>query len=203
VFRNHRLQMKMKKLKKDQRGFTLLELLIAMLLTGIITGSITMTILQVFNMNTRTSNHMTAVRQVQHAGFWVSPDVQMAQGVDTENDLGTPEFELLTLTWEEGGTAVPHEVIYTLEDMSSGEFKILWRKHYIDIGSGPELDSTTKVAEYINPDQTQTSCTCCDQTSCHQGICDDDEWLTFKVTATVGEQSETRVYEVKPRPGSQ
>jgi len=178
--------MKMKKLKKDQRGFTLLELLIAILLTGIITGSITMTILQVFNMNTRTSNRMTAVRQVQHAGFWVSPDVQMAQGVDTENDLGTPEFELLTLTWNEGGTGIPHEVIYTLEDMPSGEFRRLWREHKID----SVLDSTTKVAEYIDPDPYQTSCDW------------DGEVLTFKVTANVGGQSETREYEVKPRPGS-
>ena len=71
--------MNMKKLNKDQRGLTLVELLIAILLTGLITGGITMTIFQVFNLNTRTSNHMTAVRQVQHAGFWVSPDVQMAQ----------------------------------------------------------------------------------------------------------------------------
>jgi len=174
--------MKMKKLKKDQRGFTLLELLIAMLLTGIITGSITMTILQVFNMNTRTSNHMTAVRQVQHAGFWVSPDVQMAQGVVTGGSPGV----LLTLTWTAPGTG-DHEVIYTLEDMSGG-LQILWREHYIDIGLGPELDSTTKVAEYIDPAETSFT--------------PEGDAYIFKVTANVGGQSETREYEVKPRPGS-
>jgi len=190
--------MNMKKLHKDQRGFTLLELLIAILLTGIITGSISMTILQVFNMNTRTSNHMTAVRQVQHAGFWVSPDVQMAQGVVTGGSPGV----LLTLTWNEGGTGIPHEVIYTLVDMSGG-LQILWREHYIDIGSGPELDSTTKVAEYIDPTETYCCCDCDGDGDCDDNCNCDAKVVIFTVTANVGGQSETREYEVKPRPGSQ
>ena len=179
-------QMNMKKLRKDQRGLTLVELLIAILLTGLITGGITMTIFQVFNLNTRTSNHMTAVRQVQHAGFWVSPDVQMAQGVVTGGSPGV----LLTLTWNEGGTGIPHEVIYTLEDMPSGDFKRLWRSHSVN----DEEPTVTHVAEYIDPDQTSFVCNC-DPCDC------DNRVLTFTVTANVGGQSETREYEVKPRPG--
>jgi len=185
--------MKMKKLKKSQRGFTLIELLLVIGLTGLIAGGLTMTVMQIMTMSHSTANRMTAVRQVQQVGFWVSPDVQMAQPdeVDTENNPYTPE--LLTLGWTEFGetTNSTHEVIYTLEDMPSGEFKILWREHY----SGPDpdslsLESTIKVAEYINPDQT----------SCNWD--DDNEILTFTVTATVGLQSETKVYEVKPRPGT-
>jgi len=190
VFKNHRLQMKMKKLKKDQRGFTLIELLIAILLTGLITGGITMTIFQVFNLNTRTSNHMTAVRQVQNAGFWVSPDVQMAKNVTTGGSPGV----LLTLTWTAPGTGDEHEVIYTLEDMSGG-FQILWRAHK----KNSVLESTTKVAEYIDPAETSCDCNCAD---CDCESESDDLVLTFKVTANVGGQSETREYEVKPRPGS-
>ena len=45
-------------------------------------------------------------------------------------------------------------------------------------------------AEYIDPDVAKTRCDW------------DGEVLTFTVTATVGDESETRVYEVKPRPGS-
>lgn len=168
--------MKMKKLKKDQRGFTLIELMMVIAATVLITGGLTMTIMNMFNTNLRASNHMTALRQVEHAGFWVSPDVQMALDVDTES-------EFLKLTWVEGGTNDVHEVIYTLVDMP-GELKRLQREHYIE----SELDSTIVVAEYIDP--AQTSCV----------------WaggkLTFTVTATVGTQSETREYEIKPRPGS-
>ena len=181
-------KMKMKKLKKGQRGFTLIELLIVIAITGLITVGLTTTIMQVLTMNYRTVNRMTAVRQVQQAGFWVSPDVQMAQPEKIVDN--PPGGEFLVLGWTDGD-GNEHEVIYTLEDMPSGEFKVLLRKHYI--GSDPDslsLDSTIKVAEYIDPDPQKTKC---------EFVGGE---LIFTVTATVGEQSETRVYEVKPRPGS-
>jgi len=171
-------------IQRDQRGVTLVELLIAILLAGVVTSGITMTIFQVFNMNSRTSNHMIAIRQVQHAGKQVSQDLLQAQHIDTEDNPATLEFELLALNWTDWDDA-QHGIVYTLEDMPSGGFKILWREHYIN--SSP--DSTTIVAEYIDP--AQTSCA----------------WaggaLNFTVTANVGGQSETRVYEVTPRSGSQ
>lgn len=182
----------MKKLKKDQRGFTLIELVIAILLTGIITTAITMTVFQVFDMNTRTSNRMAAVRQVQNAGFWVSPDVQMAQDVPSGGSGPLP----FTLTWTDW-EGKEHEVVYTLVNMPSGEFKRLQREHKIDLA----LNSTIMVAEYIDP--TETSCCCdCDGDGYCDGDCNcDDKSVIFTVTANVGGQSETREYEVKPRPG--
>jgi len=167
-------------IQRDQRGLTLVELLIAILLAGIVTSGITMTIFQVFNMNSRTSNHMIAIRQVQHAGKQVSQDLLQAQHIDTEDNPDTPE--LLTLNWTDWDDA-QHEIVYTLEDMSSGEFDILWRRHYVNLS----LDSTTKVAEYIDPDQT----------SCVPA----GGAFSFTVTANVSGQSETRVYEVMPRAG--
>jgi len=168
-------QMNMKKLHKDQRGITLIELIIVIAITGIITAGITMTIFQVFNMNTRASNRMTAVSQVQQAGKLVSEDILEAQGVEPGGSSGFP----LALNWtEEGGTGDLHTIIYTLED---GE---LWRNESVNGGNS----TLTRVAEHI--DLAGTSCDW------------DGEVLTFTVTATVGEQSETRVYEVKPRPGS-
>lgn len=167
----------MKKLKRDQRGLTLIELVIVIAITGLITTAITMTVFQVFNMNTRASNHMTAVSQVQHAGKLVSEDILEAQSVNATGSSGFP----LTLTWTEvGAPGDSHTIIYTLED---GE---LWRSESVNGGNS----TLTRVAEYINDNPADTYCDW------------DSEVLTFKVTATVGEQSETRVYEVKPRPGS-
>jgi prepilin-type N-terminal cleavage/methylation domain-containing protein len=174
--------MNMKKLKKGQRGFTLIELLIVIAITGLITAGLTTTIMQVLTMSHRTANRMTAVRQVQQAGFWVSPDVMMAQNVTPGGCTNC----LLTLTWkEEGGTGDSHNVTYKLIDMSGG-LKMLQREHYLN--NSPNPDSTITVAEYI--DLAETS------------FIEDPEGgaLNFTVTATVGEQSETRIYEVKRRP---
>ena len=186
--------MNMKKLKKGEKGFTLVELLIAMLLTGIVATAITGTILYVLNVNFSTANRMSAVRQVRNVGFWISPDVQMARDVVPENNPATPE--LLTLSWTDWATNDTHKVIYTLENMPSGEFKRLQREHKIYIDS--ELDSTTTtiVAEYIDPDQTSIA----PDQPC---VFPDCGAFDFTVTATVGGQSETRQYEVEPRPGSQ
>jgi len=170
--------MKMKRLHKDERGFSIIELLVVIVLTGLVTTAVTTTFFQVFNINTRTANHMSALSQVQEAGKLVSEDILGAQEID-DNPAGG---EFLIIVWN--STAV-HEVTYTIEDGK------LWRSESID-GGGPTV---TRVAEYISSDPTETYC----------------DWsgyvLIFKVTATVGEgtwgeQTETRLYRIQPRPGT-
>jgi len=180
--------MNIKKLKKDEKGFTFIELLIAILLTGIIASAITGTILYVFNLNFSTANRMTAVRQVRNVGFWVTPDVQMAKNVALGENQGFP----INLTWTEWETGYLHEIIYSLEYMSSGELRMLKREHY---DSGLDSTTTTIVAEYIDPAGTSFI-------KDPDPLAEGDAFI-FEVTATVGGQSETREYEVKPRPGSQ
>jgi prepilin-type N-terminal cleavage/methylation domain-containing protein len=164
---------------KGQRGFTLIELLIAIALSTLIAGAIVGAIFQVFTINTRSTNRMTAVREVQNAGFWVSPDVQMAENVT----VGGGPNPFLTLTWIDWD-GVGHNVTYRLVDMSGG-LKRLQREHY----KNSALDSTTTVAEYISY-PTGTSCI-------HDG-----RKLTFTVTANVGAESQTRVYVIEQRVGS-
>ncbi len=164
-------------INKNQKGFTLIELIVAMAVTGFITGGITMSIFQLINIEARTSNHMTAVKEVQNAGYWVSHDAPMAQDVDDNDDPGTPELELVTLTWTEWDNTV-HQVTYTLQGTE------LWRD---DSGSGQQM----RVAQYI------------DSISCQRDPLDNRK-LIVTMTATVGggwqEASETRTYEVVPRP---
>ncbi len=172
--------------RNDQRGFTLVELLIAIVIAGLITGGITFAIMQILTINTRASNHMVAVRQVQQAGKEVSKDTLQAQTVNASGTHGFP----LTLTWEEWGTNLTHTVVYDLVVPSNG-VKELQRNHSVEGGNS----TLTSVAQYIDADLTKTTCS-------PLGVLQSGDVLTFTVTATVGTQSETRVYEVRPRPGS-
>jgi prepilin-type N-terminal cleavage/methylation domain-containing protein len=158
---------------KGQRGFTLIELLIVVAIAGFVTGGITLTIMQVFNMDAHTRNDMIAVYQVRQAGKLVSEDILEAQSVNASGGLGFP----LTLTWTDYETKDFHEVIYTLQDNR------LYRSESINLGD----PTMTRVAEYIDP---ETSCVPV------------GDAFKFTVTATVGGQSKTSVYEVKPRSGS-
>ncbi len=171
-------------LNKSQKGFTVLELLIVFTVTGLVAGGITTAVFQIFDGSARSGNHMTAIRQVQNAGYWVSRDTQMAQSVDTDNV--TPP-EILELTWTEwDGTG--HEVVYRLVSNQ------LQRGYVSYTADGTVTDNETSVvAQYINSSPTLTSCNFTDGK------------LIFTVTATLGSGSrvqseETRVYEVIPRP---
>jgi len=165
-------------INKKQRGFTLIELLIAIAITALITGGITTAIFQTFTVNARNSSHMTAVRQVQNAGHWISQDAQMAQEVLPSGGTG---FNPLTLTWTEWGEDSTVNVVrYTIV---GDELK----RSYSENGGAP---TEMIVARYI--DSTNTSC------QVTGGV------LMVTVTAAVGDYpetvSETRVYEITPRP---
>jgi prepilin-type N-terminal cleavage/methylation domain-containing protein len=165
----------------NQKGFTLVELLVAMAVASIIAAAIGTTTAQVFNLNTRTSNHMVAVRQVQSAGYWVSRDAQMAQSISAPSPSGFP----LTLSWVDwDGT--PHSVVYSIVENH-------FRRTY---GATESV-----IASHIdNSDPSLTRCDFVDTDG--DGI---NDKVVFTVTATVGSgsraQSETRTYEVNPRSG--
>jgi prepilin-type N-terminal cleavage/methylation domain-containing protein len=172
---NH-ARMKIGNLRKDQRGFSMIELLMVIALTGIITAAITTAFFQVFDMSKRTANHMIAVTQVQQAGKLVSEDMlQTQKGGINVNPSGPGEF--LKLGWTSQNTSTVHNVTYT---MGNGQ---LWRGESIDGGNA----TLTRVAEYIDADPAKTDCAW------------NGSVLTFTVTATVGEESEQRIYNVRPR----
>jgi prepilin-type N-terminal cleavage/methylation domain-containing protein len=133
-------------INKDQRGFTLLEMLLALLIVGIIAGGITAAIFQVVMSSARTNNHMTAVRQVESAGYWVSHDVQMAGNVTLARDAdGFP----LSLSWIES-LGPPKVFAYTTYTIEGSDLK---RQQVV--GS---QTTTTTVARFIVLDPAKTRC---------------------------------------------
>jgi prepilin-type N-terminal cleavage/methylation domain-containing protein len=173
-------------LNKNQRGFTLIEMLIVLAISGIVTGTTTMTIFQVLDGNVRTNNHMEAISHVQNAGYQVSIDAEQAQTVvRTEDPDGFP----LTLTWTDWENNDQYQAIYSITNNK------LQRQYY----KNGNLIGTPYEFEYIfntDPDDPEevpiTYCTLINNT------------LSCTLTAIAGggsqKQIETRVYEVIPRP---
>lgn len=165
---------------KNQKGITLLELLMAFAVSGLISGGITMTFYQVVTGGARTSNHMTLVKQVQNAGYWVTRDAQLVQDEPVIVKNGS-QLDYFTLTWTDWNDTV-NTVTYTLNGTE------LWRDDGVQ---------QIPVAQFIDPAGTDV------EFNDTNGD-DIDDTLIFKVTATIGsglqQQSETRVYKVVPRP---
>ena len=171
---------------RGQKGFTLIEVLVVVVLIGIIAAGIAMTISQVMAVNSRTSSKMVALRQVQQAGDRVSKDVQQARTVEPTGDSGFP----LTLR-------IPYWTTNATDDLEMRQHKVIFelvgdelrREYYTDDGS-ESPDFTTTVARYIDGDETSF------------GPGQQPGAYVLKVAATVGLYTETRDYEVKPRPDS-
>ena len=163
---------------KNQKGFTLIEIIIAIAVTSLIGVGVTAAIFNTLSVNALSSNHLTVLKQIENAAHWINRDVQMSQTVQPGGGSGFP----LTLSWVEWDNTA-HQVTYSLV---SGE---LQRSHSVD-GSAP---TQYVVAEYISNDPAQTSC------QFTGGV------FTFKITASVGgfrPAIETRTAQVIPRAAS-
>jgi prepilin-type N-terminal cleavage/methylation domain-containing protein len=194
---------------KNQKGFTLIELIIAVAISGLIIGSIAMAITQIFIGHAQSSGEMTALLQVQNVGYWINRDGPMAEKIEPAitDDPDTPEeggTDVLVMyytqytSWvtDEEGTAIlsiKHKVTYYLTD----EGQLLRYHHTTEEGSHtpgfPTIDSFPN-----EPDYDPAVIHVADFISVVEFI---DNKLT--VTATTGgfnSQSETRTYEIDPRP---
>jgi len=166
------------RLGKNQRGLTLIELLVGLAITGAIAGGISLSIFQTIDYNARSNARMIAVKEVENAVHYLSRDVQMAQKVETMTP--DPDGFPLTLTWVEwDGTE--NVVVYTLNDSE------LEREHFINSAS----DSVMVVAHNLN---TSSSATNCDYAN---------YVFTYRLTSTIDGYpnivNEVREGRIKPR----
>jgi len=90
-----------------QEGFSLVELLIAMAIGGILTAGLAAGIVQVMASNAGSIAHMTAVKEVENAVHWLSRDAEMAQffnGNNISSSNLTPVLfssQNLTMNWNQ------------------------------------------------------------------------------------------------------
>jgi prepilin-type N-terminal cleavage/methylation domain-containing protein len=66
---------------RNQNGFTLVELIIAIAVTALICSAVTIGVYQVVKINAMSTNHQIAIAQVQNATNSISRDAQQAQNI--------------------------------------------------------------------------------------------------------------------------
>lgn len=171
----------LRRLDRNQKGFTLIELLLVIALTGIIGTAAAMSIHQILTGTVLSNDQNTAINQVRNAGYWISRDALMAKPGTIVVNNETAEQTFLVLSWENWDGSENHTATYKLLNLSD-DLKEL-RRYY-------DGDSTgTLIARYIKPKGLGI-------TDCYW----DGEVLTVNITAEVGDTTETRTFQVKPRP---
>ena len=174
-------------MKQDEKGSTAVQLIVAVAIIALVGSAAAAATFQVLKGTERNGDHMTAARQVQNAGYWISRDAQMAQSVIADN-LTPPDFLVLSWTeWDDAGDPTYHSVTYFLEDLADGTGK-LKRSYWSSAGANEQ----TLVAEHIycysdDPDRTS-------EVSYQSPV------LTVRLTAFLEETSETREYRIIRRP---
>ena len=168
-------------INKKQWGFTLIELIVALAITGAITGGIATSIFQTLNYSARDNMRMVAVKQVENAIHYINRDVQVAQIIEPADDADGFPLVLTWVEWDVDNTQ--HVVTYSIV---GNELK---RNHVIDGVPGNELI----MAQHIDTGSDDT-------------YCDFDEalWMfTFRITVTVSgypeDISEMREVRITPR----
>lgn len=170
-------------LSKSQKGFTLVELLVAIAITSVVISTISITLSQIFSVSIADKNRMDAVKQVENALHYINRDSQSASAqLITPNDESIALFTTdLDLQWTDytGTNAELNIVTYHLN--ANGD---LQRIH--TVGISPPV--TTTVARYL------------DINASHYTF--NGQILTVNLTATVSgykPATELRTLQVEPR----
>jgi prepilin-type N-terminal cleavage/methylation domain-containing protein len=165
-------------ISRSQRGFTIVEMIVTLTLTALISLGASMASAQVLNQTSRNADYVTASRQAMNAIAWISRDAEMAQVVGGADTFPTGDLVFTWTTWEDDDV----RAVYSLVD---GQ---IMRTLTINDNEPSE----TVVAEYINPDIDLTNCVLT------------SDVLTVKITASVGQGSRVRnvtlIHDTSPRP---
>ena len=102
-------------MSKGQEGYTFIELLIAVVITGMIAGVLVTTIYQFSVVSSRGTSRLTALDETQNTARWVARDVHRAVAASTQAGCST-DCQTLTLTVPD----VSGDVTYVPPDTAKG-----------------------------------------------------------------------------------
>lgn len=177
-------------MKKGQRGFTIIELQVAIAIMTLVAIAATISVIQVLKFSPVVADRFTAIRHVQNAGNWITRDAEMAEEIKTTG-LTYPDF--LLFTWMiygyDGEPSVFHKVTYSFTDVSQGVGKL--KRTYWNTAGASEQNL---IAEYIFYDPS-------DPGNTTTGIYQNPEF-TIKLTGRFRGVSKSEEYKVVHRPNT-
>jgi len=125
-----------------EKGFSLIEVMIAAAIAGIVMPMVAMTTVALFHRHEQVTESNVVLRQAQNAGYWISQDVRMAKNVSLGETNGFPLVLDVPLGTDSSNN---HSIHYILEDSS------LKRRLY---DSSDTLISEILIAKYIDMEDT-------------------------------------------------
>jgi prepilin-type N-terminal cleavage/methylation domain-containing protein len=128
----------LKTMFRSQRGFTLLEIIVAIVITTVLGTAAATATIQITRLNAKTMNRQVAINQVENAVHYLSRDLQQAQQIvpETSGGVALPldsvptgskaitfnlipaTGHLLVIKWIDWNDNSAHQITYSLD--SSG-----------------------------------------------------------------------------------
>jgi len=106
--------MKLGILKRDERGFTLIEMALALAVANLIIVGISSAFFQIVKDTDEGVDRLEALHDIEIATTWLSRDIRATETTDLVD--GAPAVSQVEFQWTEewGGTSVPHLSSYIL-----------------------------------------------------------------------------------------
>jgi prepilin-type N-terminal cleavage/methylation domain-containing protein len=150
----------------NQKGFTLIELVVALAILGIVVVGIVTSIFQIMQGRAQIAGKSVALADIDNAAHWVTRDIVMAQSTDLVDDA--PPTGNMTITWNdltgwaEAEESISHSAVYThsgtqlLRKYDSANNTTIVGRHLTDVGFSID-DRLITVTLTSSPDGVRAS----------------------------------------------
>ena len=161
-------------MRQRQKGFSLLEMLVALGIVAAVIASITLTVTTLMMNSQQPSTQQTLLHQAKSAGYWIPRDINMANDVILGSTNGFPFSINIPVDQDETND-------YTVDYLF--ESNTLKRQQFDSLDN---LTAETLIAQYVDTDNTA-----------FESIAEGSYKLTIRVS--LGEEVVNASYEMRNR----
>lgn len=181
-------------LRGNQRGFTLIEMIVGVAISSFIMAGIVISLHQIMVYGENVREDMRSTQFVQNTGSWISRDLLMSQTILSGDNPDTEQNESITLYWtgashkdvQDNDCIDYYEVSYYLDGLELRRKEYVTTKVYNPNGSLVETIENQGIA-LISDNITDFS------------VNSENITLVLSITALVGDAQTEQTYEIFPR----